>query len=253
MYGRTCSSTSGSAPTITDSAPASAAARVRATGASMKVTPRSPKRSASSRVEATGEVLVSTMICPRLTQSRSPPSASATSRTTSPEGSARKTTLDPSTTSRSWVQGCTPCSRRRSSGAGSRSNARTRAPDFCTRLRHIGSPMTPRPMKPSCVVSAAILNVLLIGLSASRDVDRLRLLVQAHAPDALLAPQPAFLEAAERRRDGQLLVGVDPHRPGGERPRDPPGPGEVPRPDAGGEPVHAVVCLGDEVRLVLEG
>src|SRR5690606_40592128 len=40
--------------------------------------------------------------------------------------------------------------------------------------------------------------VLLLGFSASRNVDRLRLLVQAHAADALLAAESAFLEEIGR-------------------------------------------------------
>jgi hypothetical protein len=38
---------------------------------------------------------------------------------------------------------------RRPSGSGARSKATTRAPLFFTRLRQIGSPITPRPIKPT--------------------------------------------------------------------------------------------------------
>jgi hypothetical protein len=41
-----------------------------------------------------------------------------------------------------------PSADSRASGSGERSNASTRAPLFLTRLRQIGSPITPRPMKP---------------------------------------------------------------------------------------------------------
>src|SRR5690606_24786170 len=197
-------------------------------------------------------VLVSTMTWPLLVQSSRPPSASASSRTTSPDGRERKITLEPSTASRSWPHAWAPWAPMRSSGAGSRSYAMTRAPDFCTSLRHIGSPMMPSPMNPSCVVSAAILLSSWL-VSARRDVDRLRLLVQAHAADPLLSAEPAVLEAAERRRDRQLLVGVDPDRAGGQSARDPPGTSEIPGPDAGGQAIDAVVGLGDQVGFIVEG
>ena len=48
-------------PTITESLPSSAAARVRATGASTKWMPRAEKRPSRSRVRPTGMVLKSMM------------------------------------------------------------------------------------------------------------------------------------------------------------------------------------------------
>ena len=47
-----------------------------------------------------------------------------------------------------------PSSRSRANGSGDRSNARTRLPLFFTRLRQIGSPITPRPMKPMVLYAA---------------------------------------------------------------------------------------------------
>jgi hypothetical protein len=46
------------------------------------------------------------------------------------------------------------------------------------------------------------------------EVDPFGLLVQAHAGDAFFPPEAAFLETTERRRDGKLLVGIDPYRAG---------------------------------------
>ena len=66
------SNTSGSAPTITDSCPASAAARVRATGASTNTAPRCAKSAASVRVVSTGEVPRSTTAWPACVQASRP-------------------------------------------------------------------------------------------------------------------------------------------------------------------------------------
>jgi hypothetical protein len=46
-----------------------------------------------------------------------------------------------------------PSARSRANGSGDRSKARTRLPLFFTRLRQIGSPITPRPMKPTVLYS----------------------------------------------------------------------------------------------------
>src|SRR2546422_6821033 len=53
------------------------------------------------------------------------------------------------------------------SGSARRSNATTAAPDFLARFRHMGSPITPRPMNPSVVAN----------LCSSQPVERGRIVV----------------------------------------------------------------------------
>ena len=52
------------------------------------------------------------------------------------------------TTSATEAATAAPSARNRASGSAARSNAITAAPPFFTRLRQIGSPITPRPIKP---------------------------------------------------------------------------------------------------------
>ena len=52
------------------------------------------------------------------------------------------------TTSATEPATAAPSARSRASGSGDRSKTITAAPLFLTRLRQIGSPITPRPMKP---------------------------------------------------------------------------------------------------------
>src|SRR3954468_23220172 len=63
-------------------------------------------------------------------------------------GSERNTMSECSATSRTLAAVLTPCSPSRSSGSGRTSKARTSLPLFDARLRQMGSPITPTPMKP---------------------------------------------------------------------------------------------------------
>src|SRR5512134_569667 len=84
-------------------------------------------------------------------------------------------------------------------------------------------------------------------------VEALLVLVLKDTKPPLFHADAALLDARERGRDREQLVGVDPHRPGLERAREAPGALVVARPDAGGEPEHAVVRLPEEVGLVAVG
>ena len=58
-----------------------------------------------------------------------------------------------------------PSARRRASGSAERSNAITRLPLFFTRLRQIGSPITPSPMKPMVLYSDILLALVFDAFS----------------------------------------------------------------------------------------
>src|SRR5262245_31451056 len=86
-----------------------------------------------------------------------------------------------------------------------------------------------------------------IGLPSSsvqRRADGLHLRVLVQRLEALLATEPAALEAAERRLDGERTA-VHGHLPGVELLRDPQAAREVAAPDAGDEPVLRVVAARD--------
>src|SRR5262245_50546876 len=76
-----------------------------------------------------------------------PPAPRHTSSTSLPPGSERKIVRQLATISSSEAA-CTPSAASRLSGAASRSAASTFRPLFLARLRHIGSPIVPTPMKP---------------------------------------------------------------------------------------------------------
>ncbi len=100
-------------------------------------------------MSATGEVLVSTTVRPGGHASRSPPGPSATARSSGPPGSERKMRSAPSATPATEPAATTPAAASRSRGAGSISCAITGRPLLAARFRHMGSPMTPKPIKPS--------------------------------------------------------------------------------------------------------
>ncbi len=136
------------------SVPSRAAWAVRATGASANCAPRAAKATASSRARATGQVLMSTTVWPARTSEASPPAPRHTARTCGSPGRHRK--MISARATRSAVDGAavTPSRPSASSGAGRVSWATTASPDFFARLRHIASPITPSPMKPSVVAMA---------------------------------------------------------------------------------------------------
>src|ERR1700722_3963198 len=76
------------------------------------------------------------------------PSPSNTARTCLALGRHRKTSSLSAATSATEPATPAPSPESRASGGAACSNASTRAPLFFTRLRQIGSPLTPRPKKP---------------------------------------------------------------------------------------------------------
>src|ERR1700722_18486388 len=76
------------------------------------------------------------------------PSPSNTARTCLALGRHRNRVSLPATTSATDDAASAPSAFSRASRSGARSKAITRAPLFLTRLRQIGSPITPRPIKP---------------------------------------------------------------------------------------------------------
>src|SRR5574341_1705027 len=72
-------------------------------------------------------------------------------------------------------------------------------------------------------------------------VHALRLLVEPHARQPLLAADAALLETAERGGDGKLLVRVDPYRARLQRARQPPRPLIVCGPHPGGQAIDGIV------------
>ena len=137
------------APTITESVPSTAAWRVRATGASANWMPRAEKRAARSRAMLTGVVDRSTTRPPGLRCVSRLPAPRHTACTCGPPGNERNTMSACSATSRTDSAGATPAWSIWASASRSLSNARTSWPDLAARLRQIGAPITPRPMKPS--------------------------------------------------------------------------------------------------------
>src|SRR6478735_10706833 len=105
--------------------------------------------------------------------------------------------------------------------------------------------------------STLMMVVLSVGprqrLLVGAPVHALLLHVLEDALAALLAAEAAVAPAAERGRDRELLVGVDPDRARLHRAPEPPGALEVTAPDAGGQRVDAVVGLPDQLFLVVEG
>src|ERR1700761_7404080 len=81
------------------------------------------------------------------------PSPSNTARACLALGRHRKTISPLSTISATEPATLAPSARSRANGSGARSNTITLAPLFLTRLRQIGSPMTPSPMKPMGLMS----------------------------------------------------------------------------------------------------
>ena len=136
-----------SAPTIILNVPASAAARVLATGASENWTPCSLKRLSSSRANATGDVPRSTTMAPAFSTAIRPVFPKQTSRTASPSGRDKNTTSE-AAISASEAARPTPTCASRVKGSSRLSNAVNLRPDLVERFRHMGSPITPRPIKP---------------------------------------------------------------------------------------------------------
>src|SRR5690606_16767819 len=81
----------------------------------------------------------------------------------------------------------------------------------------------------------------------------LDLAVESQAVKALLATDAALLEAAKRRGNVRLLVGVDPHGACLQRAGDAPCTAVVGGPHACGQSKHGVVRLSNHVLFVLEG
>ena len=127
-----------------ESSPFAAASRVRATGASAKKMPLAVRRAPISRVSATEEVLVSTTHWPGF---RCGSNAATTPAIAFPSGSDIRIRSARSAICSS-VAAVTPSDARRASGSGRRSDARIGLPPRRARWPHMGSPMTPRPMKP---------------------------------------------------------------------------------------------------------
>src|SRR5689334_14925022 len=147
ISGSTASKSARGPPTMTLSVPSCAACRVRAIGASSQAAPFAASCPAKSRVWLTEEVPRSTTTWPLRTCFRIP-SPSNTARTCFALGRQRNSRSLWQTTSATEPAMSAPSARSRCSGSAERSNANTRASLFFTRLRQIGSPMTPRPMKP---------------------------------------------------------------------------------------------------------
>ena len=128
-----------------DSSPRAAASRVRATGASANRMPLAVSRAPISRVSATEEVLVSTTHWPGL---RCGSSAATTLAIALPSGSDSRI-RSASAAIRATDAAVTAFEASRSSGSGRRSYARIGLPARRARWPHIGSPITPRPIKPN--------------------------------------------------------------------------------------------------------
>src|SRR6478735_11548227 len=137
---------------MTLSVPSCAACRVRAIGASAHDAPLACNCLAKSRVWLTEDVPRSTTTWPFRTFFRMP-SPSNTARTCFALGRHKNNRSLCFTTSATEPAISAPSARRRAKGSGARSNAITRLPLFFTRLRQIGSPITPRPMKPTVLWS----------------------------------------------------------------------------------------------------
>src|SRR5699024_9331539 len=90
-------------------------------------------------------------------------------------------------------------------------------------------------------------------LFAEVDVDRLLAHVRTDALAPLLDSETTVADTGEGGGDAELLVRVDVDRPRDECSGDAVDPSVVAGPDPAGEPVLAVIGLGDEVLLVGEG
>ena len=145
--GSSTSNTAGSAPTIILNVPASAAARVLATGASENSTSWPLKRWSSSRASATGDVPRSTTMAPAFSIVIRPVFPKQKSRTASPSGRDRNTTSEAAICASETARP-TPSCASRIKGSSRLSNAVNVRPDLVERFRHMGSPITPRPIKP---------------------------------------------------------------------------------------------------------
>src|SRR6185436_9420318 len=128
-------------------------------------------------------------------------------------------------------------------------------------LRHIGSPITPRPMNPTTgLFVSAFISCPVQWRRCMRSCERgvkapvqtLDLLVQAQPTDALFAPETTVFETAERRGNGELRVGVNPHRSGIQPASNAPGALIVAGPDSRRQPVYRVVCLRDKIVFAVE-
>src|SRR5918999_145668 len=118
------------------------------TGASRDPIPARPSSSASVRASDGGPVDMSMTAKPRGARERSPEGPSTTSSTTAGEGSERNATVAASAASAGVAATVAP---RRSARAGSTSTPITSCP-AASRLRAIGSPIVPRPMKATRVM-----------------------------------------------------------------------------------------------------
>src|SRR5215211_1288047 len=132
--------------------PSCAACRVRAIGASAHDAPLACSCLAKSRVWLTDEVPRSTTTWPARMFFKMP-SASNTARTCLALGRQRNTRSLCESTSAMDAATSAPSPRSRVRGSGARSKAITRLPLLFTRLRQIGLPITPRPMKPTVLYS----------------------------------------------------------------------------------------------------
>src|SRR5205085_6417589 len=179
---------------MTLSVPSCAACRVRAIGASAHEAPFAVSCLANSRVWLTEEVPRSTITCPARMFFRMP-SPSNTARTCFALGRHRNTRSLCFSTSATAAATSATSLRRRASGSAERSNASTRRPLFSKRLRQIGSPITPRPMKPMVLWSVICTSSFCLTrfLHANRYPLRLKTL--------------CFYERARRRK--MQRIGVD--------------------------------------------